>query len=81
MTALLASAPLLAAIGGRAAAAPAAASAAVPPRRPAEVRVNQVGYPAAGDKVAFAMLPARVASVAFTVSDGRAVVFRGRSTD
>ena len=47
---------------------------------PAEVRVNQVAYPAAGPKVAYAMLPARVASVAFTVSSPTAVVFRGTST-
>jgi endoglucanase len=58
---LLAS-PLVAAIGGTASAAPAATT-----KVPAEVRVNQVGYPARGDKVAFAMLPARVNRVSFTV--------------
>ena len=78
MAALLVGAQLLAAGGVAQAAATAPARAA---QVPAEVRVNQVGYPAAGDKVAFAMLPARVASVAFTVSDGATVVFRGRSTD
>jgi endoglucanase len=73
VTALLAVAQLLAA-GGEAQAAAGHAAAA-----PAEVRVNQVGYPAAGPKVAYAMLPATVASVAFTVWDGSTAVFRGRS--
>jgi endoglucanase len=77
VTALLAAAPLLAAGGAAQAAASAPAAAA---SAPAEVRVNQVGYPAAGPKVAYAMLPATVASVAFTVSNGSDVVFRGRST-
>jgi len=45
----------------------------------AEVRVNQVAYPANGSKVAYAMLPAKVASVAFTVSGSTGVVFRGTS--
>ncbi len=74
--ALLAAAPLLA-IGGTAQAADSTAHAAA--RAPAQVRVNQVAYPAVGPKVAYAMLPAAVASVAFTVSDGTAVVYRGRS--
>ena len=74
--ALLAAAPLLA-IGGTAQAADSTAHAAARP--PAQVRVNQVAYPAVGPKVAYAMLPAAVASVAFTVSDGTAVVYRGRS--
>ncbi len=43
--------------------------------------MNQVGYPAVGAKVAYAMLPARVASIAFTVSDGGGVVLRGHSAD
>jgi hypothetical protein len=47
---------------------------------PAEVRVNQVGYPAVGPKVAYVMLPAPVGSIAFTVSDPKAVVFRGTSS-
>jgi hypothetical protein len=45
-----------------------------------EVRVNQVAYPADGSKVAYAMLPAKVASVAFTVSGSSGVVFRGTSS-
>jgi endoglucanase len=76
VTALAAAAPLLAAGGAQAAATASAAKAPAP----AEVRVNQVGYPVGGPKVAYAMLPAKVTSVAFTVSSGSAVVFRGRST-
>ena len=55
--------------------APAAAAAAVP----LEVRVNQVDYPSAGAKVAYAMLPARVSGVSFTVSGAHGTVLRGRS--
>jgi len=47
---------------------------------PAEVRVNQVGYPPDGAKVAYAMLPGRVSQVSFTVSGSHGVVFRGRSS-
>jgi len=71
----LAVVPLLAAAGGTAAATPAAASPV-----PVAVRVNQVDYPVGAAKVAYAMLPARVASVAFTVSGSDGVVFRGTST-
>jgi len=46
----------------------------------AEVRVNQVGYPPDSTKVAYAMLPARVGQVSFTVSGSQGVVFRGRSS-
>ena len=63
-----------AAASGAAGAARAAGGAA-----PAEVRVNQVGYPPGSPKVAFAMLPGRVGQVSFTVSGGHGVVFRGRS--
>ena len=66
----LAVTPLLAAAGSARAAAAIA---------PAQVRVNQVGYPAGGAKVAYAMLPARVGSVSFTVTGREGVVFRGRS--
>jgi endoglucanase len=45
---------------------------------PAEVRVNQVGYAEHASKVAFVMLPAKVASVAFTISDSHGIVLRGR---
>ena len=79
-TALLAGAPLLATGGAAQAAATASAAAKTAAvRPPAEVRVNQVSYPADGPKVAYAMLSAKVASVAFTVWDGATAVFRGRS--
>jgi endoglucanase len=67
----LAAVPLLAGAGR----APAAAAAAVP----AQVRVNQVAYPSDGAKVAYAMLPARVSGVSFTVSGAHGTVLRGRS--
>jgi len=44
-----------------------------------EVRVNQVGYSSTGSKVAFAMLPAPVRSVSFTVFGSHGVVFSGKS--
>ena len=48
----------------------------------AEIRVNQVGYQPDAPKTAYVMLPARVASVPFTVSDARGtVVYRGVSRD
>jgi endoglucanase len=68
---VLAAVPLLVAASGT-------AQAASPV--PAEVRVNQVAYPADGSKVAYAMLPAKAASVAFTVSGSGGVVFRGTSS-
>ena len=69
--AVLAAVPLLVAVSGT-------AQAASPV--PVAVRVNQVAYPAEGAKVAYAMLPAKVASVAFTVSGSGGVVFRGTSS-
>jgi endoglucanase len=69
-------APAIAA-GSSAASSTAAAAAA-----PTEVRVDQVGYTADAPKVAYAMLPARVAAgVSFTVTSGSRVVFRGVSRD
>jgi endoglucanase len=59
------------------AAAPASAAALAPP----QVRVNQVGYPADGPKVAFAMLPRKVASVRFEVVTPHGVAYRGVSAD
>ena len=47
----------------------------------AVVRVNQVGYATSASKVAYAMLAHRVSSVAFTVTSGNRVVFRGTSRD
>ena len=41
--------------------------------------MNQVDYPSAGAKVAYAMLPARVSGVSFTVSGAHGTVLRGRS--
>jgi endoglucanase len=46
-----------------------------------EVRVNQVGYANSASKVAFVMLPQRVADVAFTVTAGNKVVYSGVSRD
>jgi endoglucanase len=65
-------APLLTAAGS-------AAAASAAPAVPAQVRVNQVAYPSAGTKVAYAMLPARVSGVSFTVAGGHGPVLRGRS--
>jgi Cellulase N-terminal ig-like domain len=59
------------------AAAPASAAALAPP----QARVNQVGYPADGPKVAFAMLPRKVASVRFEVVTPYGVAYRGVSAD
>jgi len=57
--------------------APASAAALAPP----QVRVNQVGYPAGGPKVAFAMLPRKVARVRFEVVTPYGVAYRGVSAD
>src|SRR5689334_6992785 len=48
---------------------------------PAEVRVNQVGYETNGAKVAYAMLPRKVASVRFEVVTPFGVSYRGSSSD
>ena len=52
------------------AAAASASSAAAQPAKaaPVEVRVNQVGYPAHGSKVAFVMLPAKVSQLKWSVT-------------
>ena len=55
------------------------ASAAVPAS--AQVRVNQVGYPTDAPKVAYAMLPAKVATVRFEVTTPYGVAYRGTSAD
>ncbi len=49
--------------------------------RSAVVRVNQVGYPTGAPKVAFAMLPTKVAAVRFEVITSYGVAYRGTSTD
>jgi endoglucanase len=56
-------------------AATAAASGVAP-----VVRVDQVGYPVSGQKLAYAMLP-RAAAVSFTVTGPAGVVFRGQGRD
>ncbi len=48
---------------------------------PAQVRVNQVGYATNGAKVAYAMLPRKVASVRFEVVTPFGVAYRGVSAD
>jgi hypothetical protein len=58
-----------------------AASGAATPAKPPVVRVNQVGYPAGGPKVAFAMLPRKVAAVRFEVITPWGVEYRGVSAD
>jgi endoglucanase len=58
---------------------PAAASAAK--LAPAQVRVNQVGYVTNAPKVAYAMLPKKVASVRFEVVTPWGVAYRGLSAD
>ena len=56
---------------------PATAKPAAP-----EIRLNQVGYQQNAPKAAYVMLPARVASVPFTVTDAKGkVVYRGVSRD
>jgi len=62
-------------------AVPAVATAAPAPAA-AQIRVNQVGYQPDAPKAGYVMLPARVASVPFTVTDARGtVVYRGVSRD
>ncbi len=60
---------------------PAAAPASAAALAPAQVRVNQVGYPASGPKVAYAMLPAKAGSVRFEVVTPYGVAYRGVSAD
>ena len=66
-----------------AAGSPAAAAPAVPakPAAAPEVRVNQVGYPTSGPKVAFVMLARPVSSVSFEVTTPYGVAYRGTSSD
>ncbi len=45
------------------------------------MRVNQVGYATNGPKVAYAMLPRKVASVRFEVVTPYGVAYRGTSSD
>ncbi|MGO8958598.1 MAG: glycoside hydrolase family 9 protein [Streptosporangiaceae bacterium] len=64
-----------------AAAASPAASLAAATAAPIEVRVNQVGYPSHGTKVAFAMLPARVGIVSYAVICAACAPTLGYSND
>jgi endoglucanase len=51
-----------------------------PPAATAQIRVNQVGYPATGPKLAYLMLPRPApGALVFTVAGSQGVVFRGRS--
>jgi endoglucanase len=54
----------------------ASAASAVP-----EVRVNQVGYPTSGSKVAYVMLARPVRAVRFEVTTGYGLAYQGTSTD
>src|SRR5579863_2678417 len=60
-----------------AAAVPAASASTAAP----QVRVNQVGYPADGPKVAYVMLATPVRSVKFEVTTPYGVAYRGTSTE
>jgi endoglucanase len=62
-----------------AASAASAAPASAPP--PLEVRINQVGYPADGPKVAYAMLAKPVSKVSFEITTPYGVAYRGTSAD
>ena len=73
---ILAAAGITLATAVPAASAANAATASLP-----QVRVNQVGYPTGGPKVAYVMLARRVAAVRFVVSTPYGVVYRGTSTD
>jgi endoglucanase len=58
-------------------AVPAASAASAAP----QVRVNQVGYPVSGPKVAFVMLARPVSKVSFEVTTPYGVAYRGTSTN
>jgi endoglucanase len=64
------------------AAKPATAKPATAKPAAAEIRLNQVGYQPGAPKSAYVMLPAKVASVPFTITDAAGkVVYRGVSRD
>src|SRR6516162_10245895 len=73
--AVLAAAGITLAAVAPAASAASAASAAAP-----QVRVNQVGYPTGGPKVAYVMLAGPVSKVSFEVTTPYGVAYRGTST-
>jgi endoglucanase len=68
------------AVGLTLAAAVSATSATASTATP-QVRVNQVGYPTAGPKVAYVMLATPVRSVNFEVTTPYGVAYRGTSTE
>ena len=70
------------AAGQPASAKPATAKPATAKPAAPEIRLNQVGYQPTAPKTAYVMLPARVASVPFTINDAKGrVVYRGVSSD
>ena len=64
-----------------AAVVPAAPAVSAAPAVAPQVRVNQVGYPADGPKVAYVMLARPVATVSFEVTTPYGVAYRGTSAD
>ncbi len=72
---------ILAAAGLTLAAAVPAASAATASTPAPQVRVNQVGYPSGGPKIAYVMLARPVRSVNFEITTPYGVAYRGTSTD
>jgi hypothetical protein len=72
---------ILATVGLTLAAVVPAASASAASTAAPQVRVNQVGYPSDGPKVAYAMLARPVRSVNFEVTTPEGVAYRGTSTD
>jgi endoglucanase len=64
-----------------AAAVPAASASAAGSRAAPQVRINQVGYPSGGPKVAYVMLAGPVSKVSFEVTTPYGVAYRGTSTD
>ena len=73
---------IVAAIGiTLATAVPAASAAAAGSTAAPQVRINQVGYPSDGPKVAYVMLAGPVSKVSFEVTTPYGVAYRGTSTD
>jgi endoglucanase len=64
-----------------AAAVPAASASAAGSTAAPQVRINQVGYPSGGPKVAYVMLAGPVSKVSFEVTTPYGVAYRGTSTD
>jgi endoglucanase len=62
-------------------AVPAASAANAASAPPLQVRVNQVGYPAGGPKIAYVMLARPVAAVRFEVTTPYGVAYRGTSAE